>query len=57
MEDPVKFSTLYTGGNHVPARSAETHGENGAAAAHSNGRPVHIHQFTAAPVLDTLEAS
>jgi type VII secretion protein EccCa len=57
MEDPVKFSTLYTGGNYVPARSADSHGDNGSAVAHTNGRPVHIHQFTAAPVLDTLEAS
>jgi type VII secretion protein EccCa len=48
MEDPVKFSTLYTGGQYAPAR-VETNGA-GSQTASSNGvRKVGIHRFTAAP--------
>lgn len=49
MEDPVKFSTLYTGGPYVPVR-AETNGADGHLAASAGVRKIGIHQFTAAPI-------
>jgi hypothetical protein len=53
MEDPVKFSTLYTGASYVPPVHAETNGE----AADTDGtrkgaRGAQIRRFTAAPMLE-----
>jgi type VII secretion protein EccCa len=57
MEDPVKFSTLYTGGAFIPATRVETSGE-GDAASPQTGRPVvRIRQFTAAPVIQEAMTS
>jgi DNA segregation ATPase FtsK/SpoIIIE-like protein len=53
MEDPVKFSTLYTGGQYTPAARAETNGSDGTDGARANGHVLRIHRFTAAPVVDT----
>lgn len=52
MEDPVKFSTLYTGGQYTPTARAETNGSDGATGPRSNGNVLRIHPFTAAPVVD-----
>ena len=53
MEDPVKFSTLYTGAAYVPPARAETNGDGSGADQPSGGpKQLRIHQFTAAPILD-----
>lgn len=49
MEDPVKFSTLYTGGPYVPTR-AETNGAVGHLPTAKGVRKIGIHEFTAAPI-------
>jgi DNA segregation ATPase FtsK/SpoIIIE-like protein len=51
MEDPVKFHSVYTGTNYVPTAPTQQHGEVKPRAT-SQGR-VRIHQFTAAPIMDT----
>ncbi|WP_396935277.1 type VII secretion protein EccCa [Mycolicibacterium sp.] len=50
MEDPVKFRTVYTGGNYVPAAVESTNGEAKPRA--QRREKLRIHQFTAAPILD-----
>jgi type VII secretion protein EccCa len=53
MEDPVKFSTLYTGAAYVPPARAETNGDGSGAEQQSGGpKQLRIHRFTAAPILD-----
>jgi len=57
MEDPVKFSTLYTGGSYFPATHAESNGDAVAAGPHVGGPAMRIREFTAAPVLDAAASS
>jgi type VII secretion protein EccCa len=52
MEDPVKFSTLYTGAPYTPTTRAETNGDGNGAGPHIGPKHVQIHQFTAAPIFD-----
>jgi DNA segregation ATPase FtsK/SpoIIIE-like protein len=56
MEDPVKFSTLYTGANYIPPAQVESNGEAGVESSRNGTRAVQIRQFTAAPILDEAEA-
>lgn len=56
MEDPVKFSTLYTGATYVPPVHTETNGEAESVDGSRPGpRGVQIRPFTAAPILDDLD--
>jgi len=57
MEDPIKFSTLYTGGSYTPTARAETNGDGGGAGPNIARRAVKIHEFTAAPVIEPEPAS
>ncbi|MGF2943976.1 type VII secretion protein EccCa [Mycobacterium sp. Lab-001] len=57
MEDPVKFSTLYTGAPYVPPERTETAGNGNGESAQSGPKRVRIHQFTAAPVFDQAMTS
>ncbi|KJX75915.1 type VII secretion protein EccCa [Mycobacterium lepromatosis] len=57
MEDPVKFSSLYTGIPFVPAIAAETNGDGGPSSPRSSRKKVHIHEFTAAPILEPATTS
>ncbi|OBI21794.1 type VII secretion protein EccCa [Mycobacterium sp. E2462] len=52
MEDPVKFSTLYTGAAYVPPNKADATGEGNGAGPHARPQTLRIQRFTAAPVLD-----
>jgi type VII secretion protein EccCa len=52
MEDPVKFSTLYTGASYVPPIRGEAVGDGNGAGPHTGPKTMRIQQFTAAPVLD-----
>jgi hypothetical protein len=52
MEDPIKFSTLYTGATYVPPVHVESNGEAGEDGSPSGARAMQIRQFTAAPMLD-----
>jgi type VII secretion protein EccCa len=53
MEDPIKFSTLYTGATYVPPKQAETNGEaESVEGARTGARGVQIRPFTAAPLLE-----
>lgn len=55
MEDPVKFSTLYTGAPYIPPARTETNGDGNGAGPHSGGpKRMRIHQFTAAPIVDEV---
>jgi DNA segregation ATPase FtsK/SpoIIIE-like protein len=51
MEDPVKFSTLYTGANYVPEVEESVDGE--ARPRSQRQARVRIHQFTTTPIFDT----
>lgn len=57
MEDPVKFSTLYTGTTYVPATRAETNGEGNGAVAQAGPKQVRIQRFTAGPLHDEAVAT
>jgi type VII secretion protein EccCa len=57
MEDPVKFSTLYTGAPYVPPERTETNGDGNGAGPRSAPKRVRIRQFTAAPVFDEAVTS
>jgi type VII secretion protein EccCa len=57
MEDPVKFSTLYTGGPYIPAARVETNGKNGHGGTKNSVTAVQIHTFTAAPVSEKAPPS
>ncbi len=57
MEDPVKFSTLYTGNTYVPTTRAETNGEGNGAAPQTGPKKVRIQQFTAGLVPDEVMVS
>ncbi|OBI59768.1 type VII secretion protein EccCa [Mycobacterium sp. E796] len=57
MEDPVKFSTLYTGAPYVPPKRAETDGEGNGSGPHTAPKTLRIHRFTAAPVFDEAMTS
>lgn len=57
MEDPVKFSTLYTGNTYVPATRAETNGEGNGAAPQTGPKKVRVQQFTAGAMPDEVMAS
>ncbi|MBO0677346.1 type VII secretion protein EccCa [Mycolicibacterium sp. S2-37] len=50
MEDPVKFSTVYTGGAYVPAAPADTDADGAVVGAHTNGHGPRFRRFTAAPM-------
>ena len=52
MEDPVKFSTVYTGDPYVPTAWAEIDGDGGGAGPQLEPKRVLPRQFTAAPILD-----
>jgi type VII secretion protein EccCa len=55
MEDPIKFSTLYTGGPYIPTTRVETNGESGNGAGPQGGpKRMRIQQFTAAPIFDDV---
>lgn len=51
MEDPVKFRSVYTGINYVPARDDSGDGE--AKPRVKRQERVRIHQFTTTPIFDT----
>jgi type VII secretion protein EccCa len=58
MEDPIKFSTLYTGAPYVPPARAETNGDGGGDDHKTSGpKQLRIHHFTAAPILDEAMTS
>jgi ESX secretion system protein EccC len=57
MEDPVKFSTLYTGASYVPPNRSDTNGDGNGAGPHLGPKKVRIHQFTAAPIFDEAMTS
>jgi len=58
MEDPVKFSTVYTGATYVPpAHTEATNGEASENGSRGGARAVQIREFTAAPILDEAAAS
>lgn len=52
MEDPVKFSTLYTGAPYVAPARAEIDADGNGAGPHAGPKKLRIRRFTAAPVLD-----
>jgi ESX secretion system protein EccC len=52
MEDPVKFSTVYTGNPYVPTARAEIDGDGDGAGPQLQPKRVLPRQFTAAPILD-----
>jgi type VII secretion protein EccCa len=57
MEDPVKFSTLYTGGTYVPPVHADAEGDDETAGAHNGARAaakVRIHRFTSSSIPDPV---
>lgn len=56
MEDPVKFSTVWTGSNYVPAGADDGDGD-GDGKAQNRRSDVRIRQFTAAPIFDATLAS
>lgn len=51
MEDPVKFSTVYTGGSYVPVVHVDPQ-QNGSVNSKWNGSSAGVRVFTAAPVDD-----
>jgi len=55
MEDPVKFHSVYTGTPYVPTPSGQDDGE--VKPRSDTRRPVRIHRFTAAPILDAAEVN
>ncbi|AKN15728.1 hypothetical protein MHAE_08228 [Mycobacterium haemophilum DSM 44634] len=57
MEDPVKFSSLYTGIPFIPAMAAETNGDGSPSSPRASRKKVHIHEFTAAPILEPATTS
>ncbi len=57
MEDPVKFSTLYTGAPYIPPAVTETDGDGNGAGPRPAAKTVRIHPFTAAPILDEALSS
>ena len=57
MEDPVKFSTLYTGAPYVPAAAIAANGNGNGAGPHSGPKRALVREFTAAPVLDRAHTS
>jgi len=52
MEDPIKFSTLYTGATYVPPVHVESNGEAGVDGSRNSAQALQIRRFTAAPLLD-----
>jgi type VII secretion protein EccCa len=56
MEDPIKFSTLYTGATYVPPVHVESNGEAGVDGSRNSAQALQIRQFTAAPMLDEVGA-
>lgn len=57
MEDPVKFSSLYTGIPFVPAIATETNGDSSPSSPWASRKKVHIYEFTAAPILESTTTS
>lgn len=55
MEDPVKFRSLYTGANYVPASKNVGDGEDKPRAKRQT--EIRIRQFTTAPILDAAGAT
>ncbi len=55
MEDPIKFSTLYTGATYIPPVQVESNGEANVDGSRNGARALHIRRFTAAPMLDEEE--
>jgi len=56
MEDPVKFSTLYTGANYIPPVKVETNGDGNGAGPHKPAPDrMRVHRFTAAPSLNGVK--
>ncbi|NTY60692.1 type VII secretion protein EccCa [Mycolicibacterium sphagni] len=57
MEDPVKFSTLYTGGTYVPPVRADAEGDDETVGAPNGARAaakVRIHRFTSSSIPDPV---
>ncbi len=52
MEDPVKFSTFYTGTPYLPPVVSDTDGDGGRGGPPAARQAVRIHRFTAAPVTE-----
>ena len=52
MEDPIKFSTLYTGATYVPPTHVETNGDASVDGSRGGPRAFHTRQFTAGPMLE-----
>lgn len=57
MEDPVKFSTLYTGAPYIPPQRSEADGDGNGAGPQVSPKTFRIHQFTAAPIIDEVMTS
>jgi len=58
MEDPVKFSTLYTGANYIPPAKAETNGDGNGVGPHKPTPDlIRVHRFTAAPTLNVAKTA
>ncbi|WP_018602898.1 type VII secretion protein EccCa [Mycobacterium sp. 155] len=55
MEDPVKFRSLYTGANYVPAD--QDNGDGDAKPRAQRQAAIRIRQFTTAPILDAAGAA
>ncbi|WP_343710094.1 type VII secretion protein EccCa [Mycobacterium sp.] len=53
MEDPVKFKTVYTGGNYVPPSHTDGESNGETPEVRHRRREIRIHRFTAAPIFDT----
>ncbi|MGO8771136.1 MAG: type VII secretion protein EccCa [Mycobacterium sp.] len=52
MDDPVKFSTVYTGGTYVPSIAAQNDGDSAPSGQQkASPKALRIHEFTAAPIL------
>jgi len=52
MEEPVKFSTVYTGATYVPPVRTETNGDGNGADPYSGPKRSLVREFTAVPILD-----
>ena len=55
MEDPVKFSTVYTGAPYIPASPADSNGDLNGNGQHKGPVRLPVIEFTAAPILDEAE--
>jgi type VII secretion protein EccCa len=56
MEDPIKFSTLYTGATYVPPVHVESNGEASVDGSRNSAQALQIRRFIAAPMLDEVGA-